>query len=89
MEETSEQVIDEPTLSDKRGKGPDREIPAALKLMIDETRAAKVVRAARATQPLALPPNTWREVQQRADTIGAVAELVDQGREVILVLLET
>ena len=89
VEETSEQVIDEPTLSDKRGKGPDREIPAALKLMIDETRAAKVVRAARATQPLALPPNTWREVQQRADTIGAVAELVDQGREVILVLLET
>jgi len=89
VEETSEQVIDEPPPSDKRGKGPDREIPAALKLMIDETRAAKVVRAARATQPLALPPNTWREVQQRADTIGAVAELVDQGREVILVLLET
>ena len=73
--------------SDKRGKGQDREIPPALKLMIDETRAAKVVRAARANQPLALPPNTWREVQQRADTIGAAAELVDQGREVVLVLL--
>jgi hypothetical protein len=55
--------------------------------MIDETRAAKVVRAARANKPLALPPTTWREIQQRADTIGATAELVDQGREVVLVLL--
>ena len=81
-----EQVADEPPPAEKRGKGPEREIPAALKLMIDETRAAKVVRAARANQPLALPPNTWREVQQRAYTIGATAELIDQGREVVLVL---
>ena len=80
-------AVDESVPSDKRGNGQDREIPAALKLMIDETRAAKVVRTARANQPLALPPNTWREVQQRADTIGAAAELVDQGREVVLVLL--
>jgi two-component system sensor histidine kinase DegS len=43
-------------------------------------------RAARANQPLALPPNTWREVQQRSDTIGVTAELVDEGREVVLVL---
>ena len=62
------------------------EIPDALKAMIDETRAAKVSRAARASQPLALPANTWREVQQRADTIGVAAQLVDEGREVILVL---
>ena len=54
--------------------------------MIDETRAAKVARAARANQPLALPPNTWREIQQRADTIGVTAELADEGREVVLVL---
>jgi two-component system sensor histidine kinase DegS len=81
-----EQVADEPPPAEKRGKGPEREIPAALRLMIDETRAAKVVRAARANQPLALPPNTWREVQQRAYTIGATAELIDQGREVVLVL---
>jgi two-component system sensor histidine kinase DegS len=88
-EEPDEPVVEESWPSDKRGKGQDREIPAALKLMIDETRAAKVVRAARTNQPLALPPNTWREVQQRADTIGAAAELVDQGREVVLVLLSS
>ena len=57
--------------------------------MIDETRAAKVTRAARANQPPALPPNTWREVQQRADTIGVAADLADEGREVILVLRTT
>jgi two-component system, NarL family, sensor histidine kinase DegS len=86
VEEVEEPVVDEPAPPDKRGKNQEREIPAALKLMIDETRAAKVTRAARATQPLALPPTTWREVQQRADTIGATAELIDQGREVVLVL---
>jgi hypothetical protein len=43
-------------------------------------------RAARANHPLALPPNTWREIQQRSDTIGVTAELVDEGREVVLVL---
>ena len=89
VSEAEELAVEEALPSDKRAKGPDREIPAALKLMIDETRAAKVVRAARANQPLALPPTTWREVQQRADTIGAVAELVDQGREVVLVLLSS
>jgi len=86
VEEVEEPVVDEPAPQDKRGKNQEREIPAALKLMIDETRAAKVTRAARATQSLALPANTWREVQQRADTIGATAELIDQGREVVLIL---
>ena len=87
VKEPDEPPVDESLPSDKRAKGQDREIPPALKLMIDETRAAKVVRAARVNQPLALPPNTWREVQQRADAIGAAAELVDQGRAVVLVLL--
>ena len=56
--------------------------------MMEETRAAKVTRAARANtnHPLALPANTWREVQQRADTIGVRAELIDEGREVVLIL---
>jgi two-component system, NarL family, sensor histidine kinase DegS len=71
---------------DRKGKTGEAEIPDALRAMIDETKAAKVSRAARATQPLALPANTWREVQQRADTIGAVAQLVDEGRVVVLVL---
>ena len=87
------EVVEEPEVEeaqppDKRGKHAEREIPEALKAMMEETRAAKVTRAARAntTHPLALPPNTWREVQQRADTIGVRAELVDEGREVVLVL---
>jgi two-component system sensor histidine kinase DegS len=89
------EVIEEPEVieevvpqHDKRGKHQEREIPEALKAMMEETRAAKVTRAARANtnHPLALPPNTWREVQQRADTIGVRAELVDEGREVVLVL---
>jgi two-component system sensor histidine kinase DegS len=73
---------------EKRGKGGDREIPEALKVMIDEQRAGAA--AARSSknqrQVLALPASTWREVQQRADTIGVTAELVDDGREVVLVL---
>jgi two-component system, NarL family, sensor histidine kinase DegS len=80
-----EPVADEaPT--DKRGKALERDLPEALKAMIDETRAAKVKRAERVNQPLALPANTWREVQQRSDTIGVTAELADEGREVVLVL---
>jgi hypothetical protein len=82
-----EPEVDESLPPDKKGaKTPEREIPEALKAMMEETRAAKVSRAARVNQPLALPPNTWREVQQRSDTIGVSAELVDEGREVILVL---
>jgi two-component system, NarL family, sensor histidine kinase DegS len=75
-----------PPMKDRKGKPAEAEIPDALKAMIDETRATKLSRAARSTLPLALPANTWREVQQRADTIGVVAQLVNQGREVILVL---
>ena len=75
-----------PPAPEKRGRAAEHELPDALKAMIDETRAAKVSRAARANQPLTLPANTWREVQQRSDTIGVSAELVDEGREVVLVL---
>jgi two-component system sensor histidine kinase DegS len=84
--EVQEVEVDAPLLSDKRGKASGQDIPEALRAMIDETRAAKVARAARANQPPALPPNTWREIQQRADTIGVTAELADEGREVVLVL---
>ncbi len=77
---------DESIPTDRHGKALERDLPEALKAMIDETRAAKVRRAERITQPLTLPTNTWREVQQRSDTIGVSAELVDDGREVVLVL---
>ena len=81
-----EPEVEEPVQRDKKGKAVEREIPEALKAMIDETRAAKVTRAAHVNHPLALPANTWREIQQRADTIGVAAQLADDGREVVLVL---
>jgi two-component system sensor histidine kinase DegS len=86
--EVPEEPVEAPTPppSNKRGKGAESDLPDALKAMIDETRANKASRAALANQPLALPANTWREVQQRSDTIGVSAELVDEGREVVLVL---
>lgn len=73
----------------KKGKGGDRDIPDALAAMIEDQRAGDAAAAAsriikKAT--LALPATTWREVQQRADTIGVTAQLVDDGREVVLVL---
>jgi two-component system sensor histidine kinase DegS len=86
VEEPEEPEFETSLPSDKRGKAMERDIPEALKAMIDETRAAKVSRAARLNQPMALPSNTWREIQQRAATIGVTAELLDEGREVLLVL---
>ncbi len=86
VEEPDEPEFETPLPGDKHGRAVDRDLPEALKAMIDETRAAKVSRAARTNQTLALPPNTWREIQQRAATIGVTAELVDEGREVVLVL---
>jgi two-component system, NarL family, sensor histidine kinase DegS len=80
------EIEEPPAPVDKRGKQQEREIPEALRAMIDETRAAKVTKAQRAKQPLSLPANTWREIQQRSDTIGVSAELADDGREVVLVL---
>ncbi len=86
VEETAEPEPEVSLPPDKRGKNVEREIPEALRAMIDETRAAKVSKAARSNQPLALPASTWREIQQRADTIGVTTELVDDGREVVLVM---
>ena len=88
--EEEEEVVEEapPPPPDKKGKGGDRDIPEALKVMIDERRAgAAAARTAKhQKQVMALPASTWREVQQRADTIGVSAELRDEGREVVLVL---
>ena len=85
-----EEEAEEPpeTGNERRGKGGDREIPEALKAMIEERRAgAAAARGSRKqSQVLALPSSTWREVQQRSDTIGVAAELIDEGREVVLVL---
>jgi two-component system sensor histidine kinase DegS len=69
----------------KGGKG-EREIPEALKAMIDDQRAGAAAARAAQRQSLALPASTWREIQQRAETIGVTAELSEDGREVVLVL---
>jgi two-component system sensor histidine kinase DegS len=87
LEDVAEPELEEPAPPSKKGKvQAEMEIPEALKAMMEETRVARTSRAARANQPIALPPNTWREVQQRCDTIGVRAELADEGREVVLVL---
>jgi two-component system sensor histidine kinase DegS len=70
--------------SSRRGRAPERELPDALRAMIDEQLAGSA-RAAKKGQSLSLSANTWREVQQRAETIGCTAELAEEGREVILV----
>jgi two-component system sensor histidine kinase DegS len=88
-EELDEPVPDEEVTSatsEKRSRGGDRDIPEALKAMIDEQRAGAAAARIARKQSVALPASTWREVQQRADTIGVAAELVDDGREVVLVL---
>ncbi len=68
----------------RRGRTPERELPDALRAMIDE-QLAGTARAAKKVQAVALSANTWREVQQRAETIGCTADLAEEGREVILV----
>ena len=87
-EQPQEEREEEAGDRDRHGKGGDRDIPEALRAMIDEQRAgAEAARATRRqSQVLALPAATWREVQQRSDTIGVTAELVDDGRELVLVL---
>jgi two-component system, NarL family, sensor histidine kinase DegS len=70
-----------------RGKGsaPAEEMPAALAAMIEDRRAAEASAAAAARRPVALPPETWREIQERAATIGVTAELLGEGAELRLV----
>ena len=63
---------------------PGDELPEALRAMIEEQRAG--AEAAKAVHGLALPAATWREVEQRAHTIGGKAELVDDGRGLIVSL---
>jgi hypothetical protein len=83
-DEAAEAAETEAPAGSRRGRQPERELPDALRAMIDEQLAGSA-RAAKKGQSLLLQPNTWREVQQRAETIGCTAELADEGREVILV----
>ena len=69
-----------------RGGPAESDVPLALRAMIDERRAGAVAARNMREKALALPAGTWREIQQRAATIGVRAELADDGREVVLVL---
>jgi two-component system sensor histidine kinase DegS len=87
-EEAAAEPFEAP-VAEKKGKDKDRdkaerEIPEALRVMIEEQRAGAARNAVK--HSLSLPASTWREVQQRAETIGATAQIIDEGREVVLVL---
>jgi hypothetical protein len=58
-------------------------MPAALAEMIQARQAAETA-AERAGS--ALPIATWRDIQQRAGTLGIAVELSEDGREVRLVV---
>lgn len=57
------------------------DLPPALEAMMAERRrqAEGVAAAAREAAIVALPPTTWREIQQRATTTGIAADLADDG----------
>jgi two-component system sensor histidine kinase DegS len=70
-----------------RGRGraktkPEAEMPAALAAMIEDRRDEKAAAQAASVAPIGLPAKSWRDVQARAATIGARAELVADGSEV-------
>ena len=63
----------------------DASTPAALAQMIDERRTAAAIGEAEATPSHVLPAKAWREILQRAATLGMVAELLAGGTEVRIV----
>jgi two-component system sensor histidine kinase DegS len=61
----------------------DKDLPPALAAMIEDRReqAEAAAEAARNAAIVALPAGAWREIQQRAATVGMSAELVAGGGE--------
>jgi two-component system sensor histidine kinase DegS len=64
----------------------DPSTPAALSLMIDERRTARAADVETGPSHV-LPAKAWREIVQRAGTLGMVAELLADGTEVRLVAI--
>jgi two-component system, NarL family, sensor histidine kinase DegS len=64
-------------------KEKEKELPPALTQMLEERRAAAEAAAetARTSAVVVLPAATWREIQQRAATVGVAAELAGDGGE--------
>jgi hypothetical protein len=50
--------------------------------MIEDRRDERAAARAASVAPIGLPAKSWRDVQARAATIGARAELVEDGSEV-------
>ncbi len=65
------------------------DLPPALARMMEDRRVAArdAVEVARKEAIVALPPNTWREIQSRAGTIGVNVELLAEGAELHLVVV--
>jgi two-component system sensor histidine kinase DegS len=63
------------------------DLPPALAAMVEDRRAdrAAAVEAARVAAVAALPAATWREIEQRAGTIGVAVELLADGSELRVV----
>jgi two-component system sensor histidine kinase DegS len=60
-----------------KGKSKDEELPPALRAMIEERRSAHAaaVEAAHQAAIVALPSTAWREIQDRATTLGIATDL--------------
>ena len=69
-----------PTSRSRREEG-DEDLPPALAALVEERRAAKREAAEAAVRAaiVALPPATWREIQDRAASVGVEAELLADG----------
>jgi two-component system sensor histidine kinase DegS len=64
-------------------KEKERELPPAMVQMLEERRVAAqgALETARSSAVVALPAAAWREIQQRAATVGVAADLVADGGE--------
>jgi hypothetical protein len=65
-----------------------KDLPPALAAMMEDRRADRRAKAdaARSAARITLPDNTWREIRQRAATIGVTADLLSDGGELRLVV---
>lgn len=76
---------------DKDGNGRDskdaKELPPALAAMMEDRRADRraAAEAVRTAAVVTLPETAWREIQQRAATLGILAEQLESGGELRLV----
>jgi len=69
-----------------RGKAGEPELPAALAAMIDERRTEQAAAEAATIAPVPLPAKSWHDVRARAATLGARAELSNDGSQVRIVV---